>query len=337
MYRKIFHFTHNDADAVGCTLVVQALNHNKSILTGERISDYICHITYFCKAGGGVDEIIEDVLENNIFANVNATILITDNSITEETAEYLEKYKKEHDGIELLLVDHHISNTLYEKYDWIHVDPSHSACYNLLQLLDAKYLLKDNLEYYDELFNIINDISRYDTWQWKTNPKNYDEDKYAIVCNTLGNKMATDVLDTVIRKSTGYETLNLLIDGLVYINKENRDKAIKSLIDNSDEKLRIVNRGGRTLGIIILGDKYVNDLMEAVYTNFPFIDIVVGIDPVNQKLSFRTNKDNIDVSDFARKQGGGGHRTAGGAVIKDPKVFLDWLKLFYIRDDENGK
>ena len=60
MYRKIFHFTHNDADAVGCTLVVQALNYNKSILTGERISDYIYYITYFCKAGGGVDEIIEN-------------------------------------------------------------------------------------------------------------------------------------------------------------------------------------------------------------------------------------------------------------------------------------
>lgn len=336
MYRYLLHFTHNDADAVGCVLVANSIDR-KSIIPDKRISDHVMSMTYFCNAGGGVDEIIKDVLEDNVFANSNATILITDNSITDETAKYLEEYRSSHIGIELLLVDHHISNDLNRKYDWVHVDPSHSACYNLLQILDERYSLKENLKYYDDLFDVVNDISRYDTWQWKTDPKFYNEDKYAIICNLFGNQLSVDLLTQLIEKGCYYKELDEFLNKIIKRYKENRDNAIKSLIDNSDDKLRIVNRGGRTLGIIMLGDKYVNDLMEAVYTNFPFIDIVVGIDPVHQKLSFRTNKDNIDVSDFARKQGGGGHRTAGGAVIKDPKVFLDWLKLFYIRDDENGK
>jgi oligoribonuclease NrnB/cAMP/cGMP phosphodiesterase (DHH superfamily) len=65
----------------------------------------------------------------------------------------------------------------------------------------------------------------------------------------------------------------------------------------------------------------------------PDIDVVVGIYPKSRKLSFRTNHDDVDVSELAKSFGGGGHRNIAGATL-DKENFMRILKVYYGTDVE---
>ena len=321
--KKMMHITHNDADAVGCTIVTNL------------IPDYEVK-TYFCQAGGGADKIIENAFDYDAFdADL---ILITDNSITEETVEFLKEKLNNpaYSDVELWLVDHHPTNKLGEKYDWAHVDTSNAACLNLLKEVNERYHINDTYKHYENLYKTIVSISRYDTWQWKTNPINYDEDLCSVLCKSLNLETAVSFLTSMIEEDQDSFLIKDIVDTIYTKYKLNENTAVSKLLTEPG-KIKFVDKYGYKLALIILGDSYVNELMEAVYKVFENVDIVVGIFPTSQQISFRTNKENIDVSEFAKKFGGGGHKTAAGARIKDSNEFFKWLELFYKEESEEER
>lgn len=323
MKKKVIHVTHNDSDAVGCTLVA-------NIIPGYEVKE-----TYFCPAGGGADEQIKSIFENET-SNIDFLLLITDNSITEETAEFLLNIQNNNPDLELLLIDHHISNKLGEKYDWISVDTRNAACLNLLEYIDRVFHISETYEHYTNLYDTIISISRYDTWQWKTSPINYDEDLCQVLVNSLNLDIAVTFLTSMIVEDENSSFIRKLVSTIYTNYKSDKEKTVSKLI-TEPSKIKFVEKYGYKLALIILGEKFVNDLMEAVYLEHDDVDIVVGIIPSSQQLSFRTNKDNIDVSNFAKKFGGGGHKSAAGARIKDSNEFFKWLTLFYKEDNTEDR
>lgn len=101
---KGLHITHIDGDGVGCAIV--GLLNTKY--------DYT---TYCCNTGNANNN-ASNALRKHITDKNWSSILISDVSIDDDTADYVDKYCKDH-NISLLMVDHHPTNKLSEKYDWV--------------------------------------------------------------------------------------------------------------------------------------------------------------------------------------------------------------------------
>ena len=205
MHTPIIHITHNDADAVGCALVA-TLFYKEGYFGTE---------THFCSANHGADRKVEELLkswEDGLSWPPN-TLLITDISITSETAEKLERASEEY-GFNILSVDHHPTNPNRDK-SWMRfvtedtfgphkVKEPVSAAYGLWKILfeeQGKFLdpaakepittsfskfyelmgddLYELVEKYEKdasdlfIYKLVRRISRYDTWAWMKQPNSY--------------------------------------------------------------------------------------------------------------------------------------------------------------------
>ena len=324
--KKLFcvHFTHNDADALGCVLVQE---FNRQYQT----------INIFCNAGDNdPDNKIIEYFKNpeNKVPNM---LLISDIGITEETATMLENMrdslkKNQNHDMRLVLVDHHATNRLMEKHDWCFVmeKDEHgvpmSACKFMLN-----YVLSGEIapEYVNILKIVIEKISRYDTWEWKRNPsKEMDEEWFNIMIKEFGLENAISEVYNSITPT------DLVLSGTVVsrINSyiERRAKAIEKVL----QKVALMEYHEYTIGMIIPDDKYFNESMEAVYLAFPIVDIVFGLEPRTRSISFRSNREDLHLGRFAKMFGGGGHPQASGAK-PDISTFISFLNDYYTILEKN--
>ena len=102
---KGLHITHNDADAIGAVI---AANFIPDVEWENSFNDV-----------RGASASVE-----SLFLNAETAydiLLISDISITEETADKIEEYRAINPEFKVYLIDHHITNKLGDKYDWVHV------------------------------------------------------------------------------------------------------------------------------------------------------------------------------------------------------------------------
>lgn len=183
MKEKWLHITHNDSDALGCALIVEALNTGSSALVE----------TQFCKNGIMPSDMLINALkiaENNDM--IYKKIFISDISVSEEALVLAEEYKERMNDqgfeVQLFGFDHHLTNHANEKHDWFIVKHSkHDETYGDI-LISACEIMFDELESemtkilneecgkvvstraLNGLYQMVHTISRYDTWTWKNNP-----------------------------------------------------------------------------------------------------------------------------------------------------------------------
>lgn len=328
------HFTHNDADAVGCALVTKFIREYE-------------FTTSFC----AIDE-INDIINNTIMNNDTGIsfILISDISINDDVAEKLDKFCNENE-IKLMLIDHHISNHLDKKYEWAKVITKDE---NGIPISAAKLLFnycKDNKLFKRSTihFNTIHildyiceQISRYDTWEWKNHPnENGNEEDYAILVSELGCDKACDFIyqrvvemqlsnTSLINNNTIFiNYLKMIVD--IYKEKRTRltqktyNSVVKTPICISDKLYRVA--------LFFPDLDFANFEMENIYENNEDIDFVIGLYPKNCTVSLRARKDvDINLVDIAKclsEHGdGGGHPKAAGAKLSY-KEFLRLMDIYY--------
>lgn len=317
--KTIYQFTHNDADAVGCGLVVSSFKD-----TSQDSQTIFCSISE-------VDNIIVNFLREPE-RKIPDEIIISDISISDTTASFLMNYCKDA-NVELHLYDHHISNHMPEKYDWAMVTQTTDDGSRVIAACEIMYLRY--FERIDERFRyilsiIINSISRYDTWEWKNNPYQYDEEYTNILIKELG---IVDTFKYLLRSlvfsvENGKDTFVFNEESMFLINsyKKKREK----YLDN------IGNRGiiattfqEYTIAIVLLNDSFYNETMEYIYNSDDSIDIVFGIDVFGKSLSLRTKKEDVNLARFAKYYfNGGGHKKAAGAKLSKKKI-MKLLNLYY--------
>ena len=82
--------------------------------------------------------------------------------------------------------------------------------------------------------------------------------------------------------------------------------------------------------MLIPDSTFFNECMEHVYLNDDDVDIVIGLSPSTRAMSFRSNKEDLNLGRFAKKYfGGGGHPQAAGANDIDTDTFVKWLCKYY--------
>lgn len=328
------HFTHNDADAVGCELVYRLM-----VLKHFHIKDENAK-TFFC-SNRDIDEKFKKYMEDSFSRNeVPKFIIISDNCISVETYDWFkEKTALVAPDIGFYGYDHHKTNPFKEYSSWLVEEGDKSAAYIMYDFYKTiSYMDKQIPHIYDSNPNkeykkdidyansyaqrigeIINAISRYDTWTWRTDPVDnpvIKEDLISKITDIAGPKGTSKLLLDFYRydDSNYYHQyypkyFDVLYDGIKEKEKDTIDKTLSTV--------RIINFLNYRTAVFI-GNNCFNETCEAIYKNNPNIDIVLVLFLGDNKISLRSDtreENEIDVADIAKKLGGGGHPNAAGAHI----------------------
>ena len=326
------HITHNDADAVGCAVALTML---------DRMINY-SNDTYFCTVGTQDDVLnkaLDELIESKEIEYIKS-IVISDLSLKVETCKRLMDIAFEYD-IRLLGVDHHETNDLGEKYSWWHVantypelkgDRQVSAAY-LLFLLLLKCFGTDSylktMSFYN-LLKVIEMISDYDTWEWRRHPEHPDdeikEDIVSIICKEYGpREMYKMIIVHFTKKDYNGKLFPDAFYDIYKLNITKRDRYLSTL----DTVARVLVTEGNINCAMLISENDFNNAGAGYLYNSLYIDMVAVIYPSTCRIGLRTDRDDINVAEIAKKYGGGGHQKAAGFKLSE-KDFLKVMEKFYL-------
>ena len=339
---NIIHVTHSDLDAVGCDVMIRVfyslLKRPKNEETN--IETFYCNVSMASKTVWNLlDKIKHGLIETP------DVIYITDISITDKCADELDSFCKTN-YIGLVHIDHHPTDHLNEKFKWSMVEsgePLKSATLLTYEhFVNTHEVLKETGVFYrnhklifDDLYELAQKISRYDTWMWKKDPKDFTEEYFNICCNFYGlEDYSKKLVDAVMYGDSLLDDTEMVI---IQQFLKKREKEINNFIADPT-RIYFKEEGGMKFAYIMHSGEFSNSIMEAVYLNYPEVDIVACFFPITRLLSYRSNKPNVDCGKYAsEKFGGGGHKTAAGAQFIDIDVYTSMMNEYYKAVDENKK
>lgn len=219
------------------------------------------------------------------------------------------------ESIDVIVIDHHISfkkqadqlNNLNFEYVY---NNELSACE-----IAYKHFISSRIPF------LLKAVGDYDTWR-----TNNDEEKWNTETMPFQMALKTDIITiedgkSLLEFADDYETIDRInkrgLSIYHYVNTEYK----KLAKDFSFEKRCFGNLRGLFLNIPIFNA----DMLKSVYDSKKH-DILVGFNIVGDsyKVSLRCPEDkDIDVSEIARRFGGGGHKKASGFQIDDISVVYD--------------
>lgn len=298
-------FTHTDLDGVG-----------NAILANRFFGHTNVDISY-CQAGK-LDEELNNFIKGDGF-NEYSKIFITDISPkNKELVENLDFYNQVYDSLRLF--DHHKTAEWLNKYSWAEVHETVNGKLECGTSLFHKYLNSIKPMTKEEQF--VEHVKQFDVWLWELSGDTFAKD-----LNTLLNLLGRDKFVERFSKSivccfTEYEQLLVDVDNRTYNNY--LKKKVNSVIERSET---LPDGRKYTFGVII-ADTYISQLGNDIASLNPHLDFITIVNGNNNKLSFRTKKDDIDVSEIAKMFNGGGHPKASGADIPEDKLH-DMYKILF--------
>lgn len=289
-------FTHTDLDGVGCGILGK-------LAFGEDINIEYCNYN-------NISEKIENFLESEASLRYKE-IFITDIAPEDEkTVKLLNNYYNRTD-IELQLLDHHPTSLHLNNYDWADViieDEKEKVCGTSLFF---KFLINyEYLEYNYELEQFVEKVKRFDTWLWSDKYNDVDAKKLNDLLYILGRERFIEKIINGIKQ--GYELFSDTDRLLLELEQGKIDRYIES--KNNDLIVRDIK--GYNAGIVF-GELYHSELGNKLSELHPELDFIV-IFNMAKAISYRTNKDNINLGEeIAKIYGGGGHHKAAGSGISE--------------------
>lgn len=293
-------FTDWDLDGTGCAIVgkvkhshidIEYLNPNK---INKRIEEFLDNLEY----------------------KIYSSIYITDLSVNQELAERIEEINSEKNNFKLF--DHHQTALELNKFKWCSVIVENEINKECGTSLFYKYLFGEDSSF-KTLSQFVELVRKYDTYEWvELNDKepNRLNDLYFLIGR---DKFIEEIFNILLGKrefelNNIYETI---LDAM-------EDKK-KHYFEKKNEKIKSVEFDGFTIGIVN-AEKYLSELGNYLSMENPQYDFIAIVN--DDKISYRTVKDNIDVSKFAQRFGGGGHPKASGNLIKE-EIQNERLRLLF--------
>ena len=280
--------THNDLDGVGCYIVAK-------IMLEEEVDVTYCNY-------GDVNEEVLKAIENE---NVYSKIFITDISVTEEVANDLDKI-----GEKVVLLDHHPTAMFLNKYSWAKVE----EYFDIEEKTCATRLLYDYFNANGNVYldTFVEKVRLFDTWLWKEKYNDEDAKYLNDLRYILGKEdFANSLISKIKSKSTLFNEFDLKLLAI-------KQREIDSYVEKKDKDLVVTEIRGYKAGVVI-AESNQSELGNRLCEMHPELDLVAM---VNQNgISYRTVKDNVNVSEIAKYFGGGGHPKASGSSV--PKECLE--------------
>ena len=297
-------FTHTDLDGVSCEILGK-------IAFEEDIDVVRCNY-------GDIDAKVEEFINST---EEYDKLFITDISVNKEIADKLLSVSDK-----VILLDHHKTALWLNEYPYALVQVEDESIGKMCgAYLFYEYLKKNHKEFDDTpaLKLFIDYVRMYDTWEWK---EKYDN----IIPKRLNDLMYIDGPNEFIDKMVYRLGNNLFIlDDTDLMKLQIEQTYINSYITQKNETLMVNDDlfPEYTVGITF-ADKYISELGNKLCELHPELDFVVLINMSTLTVSYRTVKDDLDLSAIAKGFGGGGHPKASGSRF-DASIVNDMLNNIF--------
>lgn len=304
---KIYLFTHTDLDGIGCAVLAKYAFH-----------DDVLQIEY-CDNG----EVDEKILRFLSDTTAKGICCITDISMSEKVAELIEADNGKR--VEFHLLDHHPTAEFLNRYKWADVVEAHQNGMRTCGTeLFYEWLIKNGyLEDKPEIRKFVNLVRDYDTWRWA---ELGEEGKICKQVNDLFHlygkeEFITQYISQIRQKTFPYLTL----ENRAALKAE--QKNVDHYVEEKNETITVMKLQGYDCGIVF-ADRYFSELGDRLATMHPELDIIVMID-MDGKISYRTVRDDINLGEFAKAYGGGGHAKAAGSQFESQKVIKQIRQIIF--------
>lgn len=333
---NVYHVTHNDADAIACDVIVKNFCYNNS-------STYKYNYTTFtspAKCDKIVEKLVDDIIEERIIFDDyrdDDIIIISDVSPSEE---FSIDYATNND-VKVIMYDHHKTN-IFQSYNksnfeiYMNKTESESAALVMFNnMIERKCHCINFPLYGGRLYNFVKEVSNYDTWTWNPS-ENMGEDALQNISKYVNkNELSDEILEYLgtehIRYYYGF---NNYIPEKYWGVHETVKLQYKKYMEFVRYNIHVTASSDNIIGMLLSDNSNMNmslvchDLFKQ-YGNI--FDVMVIMFPTSKSLSFRTAKDNIDVSKMAAVYGGGGHAKAAGCRL-ETEDFMSFMAEYYNAD-----
>ena len=317
-------FTHTDLDGIGSAVICKALKNYVPEFDDVDIS--------YCDPNTINDEMKKFITNDEYKKYTN--IFITDLSVNDEIAKKIDFININSPQHHFELMDHHKTAIYLNKYTWAtvlceagssckHFNTTTIPCGTSLfyAYIMSKYnnsipgTLNMKLKEFTELVRL------YDTWEWTT-MKNSLISNYSNNMNTLFKLYGRDkFVDSIVKRifTTGMAVrwawwFDEVDNKLLELEHIRNAEYVKSVVDN---KIHFGNDSNKNNFGIVFAERCTNEIGTYVFDNYKGIDYVAVVDIARKTVGLRTRSTKVDVSEIAKRNGGGGHPQSAGFVIND--------------------
>ncbi len=318
---SVLIITHNDLDGYGCPLVASVFPLFKDV-------DYIN-----TRDPNHASAVMDRIIKSKTYEDYDR-IYITDISVDQHTANSIEKELRLKS--KLRLIDHHMTATWLNLYDWANVEVVDSlgrkeSGTSLLfkELLDE--ITEEGMKSpFESRVSLLSEVIRlYDTWEWKERNVDYPVDLNDLFYLLGGKEFINKYKNKCLEDSTDWKLFD--DEDLAMLKTNNLIK--QDYIDKISNKnnIHITSVFGYKAGVVF-ADKYISELGNNICEINPELDLAMIIDMQGQKVSYRTAKEEVDVSEIAKTLGGGGHTKASGNKIGEHAIREFLYSIFTFND-----
>ena len=286
-------FTDIDLDGLGCGLVAK-------LAFGEQANVAYCSYR-------NLNQRVESYIESH--DNDKEELYITDLAVNEDVEKKLAK--RFNDGGHVKVIDHHVTALHFNEYEWGVVKAEYETGKKTCATsLFYDYLLEHKkIERNQALEQFIDLVRQYDTWEWDEN-QNFTAKRLNDLFYILDREhFEEEMLSRLTRNRDSFtltdtETMILEIEHHKierYIQSKNR-QLTQSFVEEY------------CVGIVP-AEQYLSELGNALNKINPHLDMIVLLNMGGKKMGFRTIHDEVNVAEFAKRFGGGGHPKASGCEL----------------------
>ncbi|MCX4365025.1 MAG: DHHA1 domain-containing protein [Bacilli bacterium] len=297
---KTLLISHSDLDGISCNLLLDLLNFDYDSYNIEVVEVY-----------STLEQVLND--ENIEYDQ----IFITDLTVSRECYEMLDK-----SHIKYHVLDHHQTHLYAKDFKNATVkvtENNRPTCgtelfFNYLKIIYPQ-IDTPLISSYVEL------VRQIDTYTMESEaPRNLSTLLFIYGKTSFLKKMKTRLKkERDIFTFTDFEKRYLKIK-----NEEFDAQCLKK-----EKELMYYQINGLKCGVLFCGNIDKSELGHRVSRNHPDLDLVILIDAA-KSISYRTERDDVDVAKFAENFGGGGHAKASGSSITDE--FREEIIKSYFKD-----
>jgi oligoribonuclease NrnB/cAMP/cGMP phosphodiesterase (DHH superfamily) len=305
-------FTDSDLDGIGCGLLAK--------LAFEEINISFCSYR-------NLDERVRQFIEDE--QNKESELFITDLAVGEEVEKKLaERFNV---GGHVRVIDHHVTALHFNQYPWGWVKPTdEQGKKTCATSLFYDYLIREGkLERNETLDEFVELVRQYDTWEWEetnnTRAKRLNDLLTILGLDEFWDKMSERLAAGGPFSLT--ETEELILDM--------EEKKIQRYIRMKQKQLVQRWFGDYCVGIVF-AERHLSELGNALSKRCPHLDLIAMVNMGTKHIGFRTIHDTVNVAEFAKQFGGGGHPKASGCFVDEttfPLFVVDTFPLAPVYHD----
>jgi Predicted phosphohydrolase (DHH superfamily) len=303
---KYLLITHTDLDGVSPIILLN--------LFGKEFD-------YFNVEVHEAKDFLEEKLKEGL--DIYEKIYITDLSLSEESYKIMEESEYRD---KIFVFDHHASHLFAKEYKNVTIDINECGT-----TIFYKYLEKENGKINDGILDYINNVRDIDIWLWEQN-----NNMTAVRLDNLFRIYGKDVF--IKQMCERLETADKFeFNELETMLIESQEKRAREYMIKKEKEIFKINYLDKK-AVAVYADRHKSILGHHLAKKNPDCDYVIVINP-SGGISFRSEKEDADLTKVAATLGGGGHKKASGASFPkelQEKIILELFKGSEIIDESKS-